>query len=160
MISVNSVTRCFGTVRAVDGVSFALAKDQIVGFFGPNGAGKSTLLRMLSTYLSPTSGRLEVDGLDVVRRPLEVRSRIGYLPGETPLYHAMRADRFLDFIARAHGLSGARRRDRMAWVVESCGLKEALTKRIKECSTGYRKRIGLVAALIHDPAVLLLDEPT
>lgn len=160
MIAVESVSKHFGALRAVDSVSFRLGRDEIVGFIGPNGAGKSTLLRMLATYLEPSSGRLLVDGLDVVRRPLEVRARIGYLPGDTPLYGEMRADRFLAFVGGAHGLAGARLRERLAWAVEACELEEALSKRVKECSTGYRKRLGLAAALIHDPPILLLDEPT
>jgi len=160
MITVEAVTKRFASVVAVDSVSFTLGRDEIVGFVGPNGAGKSTLLKMLSTYLYPTSGRLLVDGVDAVRRPLEVRRRIGYLPGDTPLYPEMRADRYLGFIAAAHGLRGGALRSRLEWVSEACGLADALPKRIKECSTGYRKRIGLAAALIHDPAVILLDEPT
>jgi ABC-2 type transport system ATP-binding protein len=160
MISVDSVTKCFGSLTAVNQVSFQLGRDEIVGFVGPNGAGKSTLLKMLATYLYPTSGRLLVDGVDAVARPLDVRRKIGYLAGDTPLYHEMRADRFLAFLGRAHGLAGARLEERLRWVVEACALQDALPKRIKECSTGYRKRIGLAGALIHDPQVIILDEPT
>jgi len=160
MISVESVTKRFGNVTAVRGVSFHLERDEIVGFVGPNGAGKSTLLKMLATYIYPTSGRLMIDGIDVAQRPLEVRRRIGYLAGDTPLYPEMRADRFLAFLAGAHGYAGAALAERLRRVSESCGLAEALPKRIKECSTGYRKRIGLAGALIHDPEVILLDEPT
>jgi len=160
MISVESVTKRFAAVTAVKDVSFSLGRDQIVGFVGPNGAGKSTLLKMLATYLYPTSGRLSVGGLDVVRRPLDVRRRLGYLPGDTPLYHEMRADRFLSFVAKAHGYRGAALRERLRWASDACGLDSALAKRIKECSTGFRKRLGLAASLIHDPPVLLLDEPT
>lgn len=160
MIAVESVTKSFGRLQAVRDVSFELGRDQIAGFVGPNGAGKSTLLRLLATYLAPTAGRLSIDGLDVVRRPLEVRRRLGYLSGDTPLYFEMRADRFLAFVGRTHGLHGARLRARLEAVVDSCALDEALGKRIKECSTGFRKRLGLAAALIHDPDVLILDEPT
>src|SRR5215510_7781659 len=112
MIAVDSVTRRFGNVIAVNQVSFTLARDEIVGFVGPNGAGKSTLLKMLATYLYPTSGRLLVDGVDAVQQPLEVRRKIGYLAGDTPLYHEMRADRFLAFLGKAHGLSGAKLEER------------------------------------------------
>lgn len=160
MITVDAVTRRFGSLVAVNAVSFALGKGEIVGFVGPNGAGKSTLLKMLATYLLPTSGSLAVDGVDVVRQPLEVRRRIGYLPGDTPLYQEMRTDRYLAFIGRAHGLRGSELAGRLTWVIEACGLAPALPKRIKECSTGFRKRIGLAGALIHDPPVILLDEPT
>jgi ABC-2 type transport system ATP-binding protein len=160
MIAVDCVTRRFGNVVAVRDVSFQLRRDEIVGFVGPNGAGKSTLLKMLATYLYPSSGRLAIDGIDVVERPLDARRRIGYLAGDTPLYHEMRADRFLAFLGQAHGYSGAALGERLRWVTEACGLADALPKRIKECSTGYRKRIGLAGALIHDPEVIILDEPT
>jgi ABC-2 type transport system ATP-binding protein len=160
MITVDSVTKRFGKLVAVDSVSFALAKDEIVGFVGPNGAGKSTLLKIIATYLYPTSGRVEVAGFDAMKQPLEVRRRIGYLPGDGPLYQEMRTDRFLAFVAAAHGCPGPVQEQRLAWVTEACGLAEALPKRIKECSTGFRKRIGLAAAIIHDPPVIILDEPT
>ncbi len=160
MISVDRVTKRFGAVTAVKDVSFEIGRDEIVGFVGPNGAGKSTLLRMLATYVRPTSGELRVGGLDVAREPLAVRGKIGYLPGDAPLYWDMRTDRFLVFIGRAQGLDAARIDERLRWVTEACGLGDALGKRIKECSTGYRKRIGLAAALIHDPEILILDEPT
>jgi ABC-2 type transport system ATP-binding protein len=160
MITVEAVSKRFGNLTAVNQVSFSLKREEIVGFVGPNGAGKSTLLKMLSTYLYPTSGRLLVDGLDAVKEPLAVRRKIGYLAGDTPLYHEMRADRFLVFLARAHGYSGAQLRERLRWVTEACGLADALPKRIKECSTGFRKRLGLAGALIHDPEVIILDEPT
>ncbi len=160
MVSVESVTKQFGSLTAVNRVSFKLGRDEIVGFVGPNGAGKSTLLKMLSTYLYPNSGKLYVDGLDVVKQPLAVRRKVGYLAGDTPLYQEMRTDRFLAFIGKAHGLTGGRLKERLQWVVDACGLERALPKRVKECSSGYRKRIGLGAALIHDPEVILLDEPT
>ena len=160
MISVESVTRRFGSLTAVKQVSFELQRDELVGFVGPNGAGKSTLLKMLATFLYPTAGRISIDGLDVVNDSLAVRRMVGYLPGDTPLYQEMRTDRFLEFIGRARGLSGSRLQERLEWVVGACGLEQVLSQRVKECSTGYRKRIGLGAALIHDPEVILLDEPT
>ena len=160
MITVDAVTKRFGSLIAVSSVSFTLGRDEIVGFVGPNGAGKSTLLKMLATYLYPTSGRLLIDGVDAVKSPLEVRQKIGYLPGDTPLYQEMRTDRYLAFVGQAHGLTGAALKARLQWVTEACGLADALGKRVKECSTGYRKRIGLAGALIHDPPVILLDEPT
>src|SRR5262245_15581026 len=131
MITVDAVTKRFGNLTAVDAVSFALERNQIVGFVGPNGAGKSTLLRIIATYLYPNSGRVLVDGVDGAKRALEVRRRIGYLPGDTPLYQDMRADRFLAFIGAAHGLKGRRLEERFAWVVAACGIAAALPKRIK-----------------------------
>jgi ABC-2 type transport system ATP-binding protein len=160
VITVDTVTKRYGSLTAVDGVSFSLERDQIVGFVGPNGAGKSTVLKMLATYIYPTSGRLTVGGHDAVKEPLEVRRKVGYLPGDTPLYQEMRTDRFLDFVGRAHGWRGEGLRGRLRWVIDGCGLEPALPKRLKECSTGFRKRIGLAAALIHDPEIILLDEPT
>jgi len=160
LISVESVTRRFGSLTAVKQVSFELQRDELVGFVGPNGAGKSTLLKMLATFLYPTAGRISIDGLDVVNDSLAVRRMVGYLPGDTPLYQEMRTDRFLEFIGRARGLRGSRLKERLEWVVGACGLEQVLQQRVKECSTGYRKRIGLGAALIHDPEVILLDEPT
>lgn len=160
MITAHAVSKQFGPVTAVDQVSFALERNQIIGLVGANGAGKSTLLKMLATVLYPSAGRITVDGIDATERPLDVRRRIGYLAGDTPLYREMRADRFLDFVARAHGYRGVQLIERVGWVVEACGVREAMSKRIKECSTGFRKRIGLAAALVHDPRVVLLDEPT
>lgn len=160
MITAESVTKRFGELTAVKAASFSLGVDEIVGFVGPNGAGKSTMLKMLATFFHPTSGRVLVDGIDAVKEPLAVRRRIGYLPGDTPLYQEMRVDRFLGFIARVRGLRGQRLKERLEWVIENCGVAPALAKKVKECSTGFRKRIGLAAALVHDPRIILLDEPT
>ena len=160
MIRVDSVTRRYGSLTAVDEVSFAVDQGEIVGFVGPNGAGKSTMLKMLSTFIHPTAGTISIDGLDVVEHPLAVRRRIGYLSGDTPLYQEMRVDKFLRFIARARGLEGDALQQGLAHAVELCGLEDVLTQRVKECSTGFRQRIGLATAMVHDPPVLLLDEPT
>lgn len=160
MIRVENVTRCYGEFTAVDAVSFHVEPGEIVGFLGPNGAGKSTLLKMLSTFLPPTSGRIEIDGIDIAVDPLVARQRIGYLPEHNALFESMRVDRFLAFIAGVRGLTRANERERTAWVVDRCSLQSVLPKRVRECSKGFRQRIGLAAALIHDPPVLLLDEPT
>lgn len=160
MITAESVTKRFGELAAVKDASFSLKVDEIVGFVGPNGAGKSTMLKMLATFFHPTSGKLLVDGIDPVKDPLAVRRRIGYLPGDTPLYQEMRVDRFLHFIAKSRGLRGKRLQERLDWVIDNCGVRPALAKKVKECSTGFRKRIGLAAALVHDPQIILLDEPT
>ena len=160
MISVESVTRRYGTLTAVDNVSFAVEKNEIVGFVGPNGAGKSTMLKMLSTFLLPTSGKITVAGLDALTEPLAVRRKIGYLAGDTPLYQGMRVDKFLRFIGRARGLRKTDLEQRFSTTVQVCGLEPVLLQRVNQCSTGFRQRIGLATALIHDPPVLLLDEPT
>lgn len=160
MLRVESLTHDYGPTRALDGVSFSVAAGEIVGVLGPNGAGKSTLFRLLSTYLEIQSGRIEVDGFDAARAPLEVKARLGYLPEHNPLFDGMRVDRFLAFVAAAHGLSRAETDVRARWVIERCELGSVLRKAIRECSKGFRQRIGLAAALIHDPPLLVLDEPT
>ena len=159
-IRVSNVTRRYGDQRAVDDVSFTVEAGEVVGFLGPNGAGKSTVLRMLSTYLPPTAGTLEVAGHDVVRAPLAVRRAVGCLTEHNALFDGMRVRAFLDFVGRVHGLAGDRLTERRTWVVERTELESVLGKRVSECSKGFRQRVGLAAALIHDPPVLLLDEPT
>ena len=160
MIKVESATRRYGQLTAVDRVSFEVNKNEIGGFVGPNGAGKSTMLKMLSTFIHPTEGRVLIDDLDAVEHPLAVRRRIGYLAGDTPLYQEMRVEKFLRFIARARGLEGEALEDGLATAIDLCGLAPVLKQRVKECSTGFRQRIGLATALVHDPPILLLDEPT
>lgn len=160
MIQIKNVSKYYGSVKAVENITFSLTPGEIVGFVGPNGAGKSTLLKMLSTYLLPTSGTIRIDDLDVVEHPLAVRKRIGYLSGDTPLYQAMRVDKFLRFCGRVRGLSGETLDKSLDRVIDICGLTPHLYKRVNQCSTGFRQRIGLGSALIHDPPILLLDEPT
>ena len=160
MIRLEDVTRRYGQLTAVDRVSFEVGRDEIVGFVGPNGAGKSTVLKMLSTYIYPTSGRITVDGLDVRDDALEVRRRLGYLSGDTPLYQHMRVDDFLRFVGEARGLRADDLEQGLRRAVDLCGIEAVLRQRVKECSTGFRQRVGLATALIHDPSILLLDEPT
>ncbi|MBI4881056.1 MAG: ABC transporter ATP-binding protein [Planctomycetes bacterium] len=160
MIHVENVTKRFGAVTAVDSVSFAIGEGEVVGFLGKNGAGKSTLLKMLCTWLLPTRGRITIAGHDAAREPLAVRQAIGYLPEHNALYEGMKVDRFLRFAGRLRGLDGARYAERRDWVVERCGLEAVLSRWIHQCSKGYRQRIGVAAALLHDPPVLILDEPT
>jgi len=160
MIEVEQVSHSYGSHRAVSDVSFSIGAGEIVGFLGPNGAGKSTLLRALSTYLEPTSGTIRIAGHDVRRDPLGARSQLGYLTEHNALYEAMRVDRMLEFAGRAQGLSVAQTRERIEWLVERCGIADVQKKRVRECSKGYRQRVGLAASLLHDPPVLLLDEPT
>jgi len=160
MIEVRDVTKRFGNTLALDRVSFSVAPGKILGFLGPNGAGKSTTMKIITTFLAPDSGAVEVGGIDVLEQPLAVRGRIGYLPENVPLYHDMNVDEYLAFVGRARGLTGARLRDRLAWCVEACGLRTEYKKRIQELSKGYKQRTGLAQALIHDPDILILDEPT
>lgn len=160
MIDVQHVTKRYGDFTAVSDVSFHIGAGEIVGFLGPNGAGKSTLLKMLCTWLRPTQGTITVDGHDVVKDPLAVRRSLGYLTEHNALYEIMRVDRLLAFVGKLRGLSGKRLAERTAWVVEQCTIGDVLGKRVNECSKGYRQRIGVAAALIHDPRVILLDEPT
>ena len=160
MVESTSISRYYGHIRAVEDISFTLVPGEIVGFVGPNGAGKSTVLKMLSTFIYPSSGTIRIAGLDVVKHSLAVRKMIGYLSGDTPLYQGMRVDRFLKFIGQARGLKGAELHRQFSWVVDITGTEEVLMKRINQCSTGFRQRIGLATALIHDPNIVLLDEPT
>src|SRR5262245_29310041 len=160
MIRVDKVTKWYGPTLAVDSVSFQVKTGEIVGFLGPNGAGKSTVLKMISTWLPPTAGRVEVGGHDVTREALAVRRVLGYLPEHNALYDSMRVERFVRFMGRVRGLVGGRLSERMGWVIQNCGLEAVLAKRIHQCSKGYRQRIGVAAALIHDPPIIVLDEPT
>jgi ABC-2 type transport system ATP-binding protein len=160
VIQVEHATRRFGALVAVDDVSFSIGKGEIVGFLGPNGAGKSTLLRLLATYLEPSAGAIRIAGIDAQADPLGVRAQIGYLPEHNPLFEGMRTEGFLDFLGRVRGLARPERRRRIGWCSERLGLAAVLGRPIRECSKGYRQRIGLAAALLHDPPVLLLDEPT
>lgn len=160
MIELRDVTKAYGSVVAVRGVTLAVGAGEVVGFLGPNGAGKSTLLKLLATWHAPTSGTVRVAGFDVTEAPLEVRRRIGYLSEHNAQWDTMRVAAFLEFVGKLHGLDPAALAARRAWVVERCELASVLGKRIAECSKGFRQRIGVAAALIHDPPVLILDEPT
>jgi len=160
MIRIEGFTKRYGRQLAVEGFSARIEPGEIVGFLGPNGAGKSTLLRSIATWTSPSAGTIEVFGHDTVKAPLEVRRSLGYLPEHNPLYEGMVVVEFLRFAARMRGVRGARLVERIDWVARTCSLGDVLDKRITECSKGYRQRIGLAAALVHDPRAILLDEPT
>lgn len=160
MIEVRGVTKDFGTMRALDNVSFGIGQGEVLGFLGPNGAGKSTTMKIITTFLAADSGSVKVDGIDVLEKPLDVRRRIGYLPENVPLYLDMNVHEYLKFVGEARGLSGHRLNDRLDWCVEACGLITEYKKTIGELSKGYKQRTGLAQALIHDPDILILDEPT
>lgn len=160
MIEVRNVTKSFGPTVALNDVSFSLKQGEILGFLGPNGAGKSTAMKIITTFLAADSGSVRVDGIDVMADPLKVRSLIGYLPENNPLYVDMLVSEYLRFVGQARGLSGNQLKQRTEWVIESCGIKSVLHKSINELSKGYKQRTGLAQALIHDPEILILDEPT
>jgi ABC-2 type transport system ATP-binding protein len=160
MIRCDRLTKMYGPATAVDAISFEVPRGQVLGFLGPNGAGKSTTMKMLTCYLTPTSGRAEVCGLDVYSRSLEVRDKIGYLPEDTPLYRDMTVLEYLDYITRLRKVPAAERRARIKRVGEVTGIMDVLGKTIAELSRGYRQRVGLTQAIVHDPEILILDEPT
>jgi ABC-2 type transport system ATP-binding protein len=160
MIEVKNLTMHYGSTVAVDDASFRVEKGEILGLLGPNGAGKTTIMRILTTYIVPTSGTATLGGHDVVKNPMAVRGMIGYLPETVPLYLDMQVCHYLKFVAKARGIFGKTLSTRMDWVVETTGIQSVFKKGITEISKGFRQRVGLAQALIHDPQVLILDEPT
>lgn len=159
-ITVSHFTKTYGRQNAVDDISFSTQPGQIVGFLGPNGAGKSTTMKTITCYLPPTRGSISVCGHDVRLQPMEVRRSIGYLPEHNPLYLDMYVREYLSFIGSLHGLRGNAAGKRIAQMIDLCGLGREQKKKIGSLSKGYRQRVGLAQALIHDPQVLILDEPT
>ncbi|GAB4171135.1 MAG: ATP-binding cassette domain-containing protein [Terrimicrobiaceae bacterium] len=160
MITVESLTKRYGSMTAVDAISFSVAKGEIAGFLGPNGAGKSTTMRMLSCYLPPTSGRAEVAGCDVFSDSIRAREHIGYLPENVPLPLDLRVGEYLAFRAKLKGVPGRRVKERVGDVCELCGLDGMQKRPIGLLSKGYRQRVGLADAMVHEPDLLILDEPT
>src|SRR5436853_1374751 len=160
MIKVSELTKRYARTTAVDHISFEVEKGQIVGFLGPNGAGKTTTMRMLTCFLPPTSGAASVAGFDVLEQPMEVKKRIGYLPEMPPLYHEMRATEYLMFVGKLKGLSGRDLRQRVDTACERCAITDMKDKLLGKLSKGYRQRVGLAQAILHNPDVLILDEPT
>jgi len=160
MIQAESLVKRYGAFEAVRGISFRVDSGSIVGLLGPNGAGKTSLMRILTCYHFPTAGSARVEGHDVSTDPLRVRQVVGYLPENAPLYDDMKAGDYLRFIGKVRGMPGARLRERIQWAVETCGLSPVFWKEIRKLSKGYRQRVGLAQAMLHDPPVLVLDEPT
>ncbi|MBI5244784.1 MAG: ATP-binding cassette domain-containing protein [Elusimicrobia bacterium] len=160
MISTKGLTKIYGPVRAIDALEFEVRPREVMGFLGPNGAGKTTTLRILSAFVAPTAGTAVVAGRDVVSDNLEARRRIGYLPENNPLYDEMDAAEYLEWTASVRGLRGAGKLKRIRSSVEACGIGSVAGEPIGLLSKGYRQRVGLAAAILHDPPVLLLDEPT
>jgi ABC-2 type transport system ATP-binding protein len=159
-ISVRSLTKIYGTQKAVDNISFEIPKGQIVGFLGPNGAGKSTTMKMITSYLPPTQGTALVCGFDVQTHSMELRKHIGYLPEQNPLYYEMYVREYLELTAGIHQIEKSKRADRIEEMVKMTGLSKEAHKKIGTLSKGYKQRVGLAQAMIHNPDVLILDEPT
>jgi gliding motility-associated transport system ATP-binding protein len=160
MIKVEGLTKRYGDVTAIEDISFQVEKGEIIGFLGPNGAGKTTTMRIITGFLPSTDGTVTVSGYDIFEKPMEVKKRIGYLPEHPPVYGDMTVSGYLKFVAKIKGVSRADRADAMERVIDRCGLKEARNTIIGKLSKGYKQRIGLAQAMIHDPEVLILDEPT
>ncbi|HYR54284.1 MAG TPA: ABC transporter ATP-binding protein [Methylomirabilota bacterium] len=160
MIEVQGLTKFYDERPAIQDVTFSVPKGQVLGFLGPNGSGKSTTMRILAGFLGLSAGQASVDGYDVFSHSLDVRKRIGYLPETTPLYNEMRVAGFLDLMCRLRGVSPSLRRARVDHAIEVCGLEERRSEIIGRLSKGLRQRVGLAQAIVHDPKVLILDEPT
>jgi ABC-2 type transport system ATP-binding protein len=160
LIEVKGVTKRFGRITAVDDVSFEVRKGEILGFLGPNGAGKTTTMRILTCFIPPTEGTATVAGHDIFTEPLEVKRKIGYLPETPPLYPEMTVLDYLEFVARIKGLTGSRVKEQVEVVVETCAIADVRDQLAGKLSRGYRQRVGLAQALVHDPDILILDEPT
>ncbi len=160
MIEIEHLSRHFGSLVAVDDLSFEVARGEVLGFLGPNGAGKSTTMKMLTGFLDPTRGTARICGVDVVKSPLAAKAHIGYLPEGAPLYGDMTAAEFLSFVAQARGLANGVRQSKIDDAVERLQLQGVLNQRIETLSKGFKRRVGLAQAIVHDPDVLVLDEPT
>ena len=160
MIEVESLTKRYGRTTAVNGVSFRVERGEILGFLGPNGAGKTTTMRILTCYLPPTEGTARVAGYDVFSQPMEVKRRVGYLPETPPLYPDMSVREYLDFCSRIKGVPAKERKTRVGAAIEKCRVGDVRDKLIAKLSKGYRQRVGLAQAILHNPEVLILDEPT
>ena len=159
-IQVTNLIKVYGSQRAVDGISFTLRPGEIVGFLGPNGAGKSTTMKILTGYLKPSAGTARVADFDVTEQPMQSRRSIGYLPEHNPLYMDMYVREFLSFSGKLYGISGDALKSRVNEMVSLCGLEVEKHKKIGQLSKGYRQRVGLAQSFLHDPSVLILDEPT
>ncbi len=160
MIDVKSLTKAYGSFVAIRNVSFKAHRGQILGFLGPNGAGKTTTMRIITGFMPATSGTVLIDGLDIFSQSLEARRHIGYLPETPPLYADMRVDEYLRFVAKVRGVSRGKLDEAVDHVTEVCGLKDVAHRICGQLSKGYRQRVGVAQALVHDPPVLVLDEPT
>jgi len=160
MIEVDSLSKYFGSIQAVRDISFKIDKGEIVGFLGPNGAGKTTTMRILTCFFPPTSGKARIAGYDIFKDPLEVRRKIGYFLEKAPLYPDMTVKSFLNFVAEVRGIGKSDKKQKITKVMGDCGIEQVASRLIGNLSKGYRQRVCLAQSLIHDPDVLILDEPT
>jgi ABC-2 type transport system ATP-binding protein len=160
MIEARGITKRYGELVAVDDVSFSVEKGEVVGFLGPNGAGKTTTMRILTGFMPPTDGTALIAGFDIFEEPVAARRSVGYLPENLPLYPEMAVIPYLDYVAKIHDVPRRRRREGIERALERCGLTEVRTRVIGDLSKGFRQRVGLAQAIVHDPPVLILDEPT
>ena len=160
MIEAEGLTKFYGPIGAIRNVSFQIDKGEVVGFLGPNGAGKSTTIRILTCFMPPSSGSARVEGLDVIENSLQIRQKIGYLPESVPLYKDLTVRRFLRFAASSKGVEAKRMNAEVSRVISACGLEKNSDRIIQNLSKGFRQRVGLAQALLNDPSVLILDEPT
>jgi ABC-2 type transport system ATP-binding protein len=160
MITLKNVTKYFGRVKAVNDLSFSVDSGEVIGFLGPNGAGKTTTLRMMTGFLAPERGTITIDGVDIEKDPIAVQKKIGYLPENNPLYKTMQVAEFLDLAARLHQIPSAKRDSATEFVVRAIGIEKMYYRPIGELSKGFRQRTGIAAALIHNPDIIIMDEPT
>lgn len=159
-IDIKNLTKQYGQQKALDNISLAINEGEIVGLLGPNGAGKSTMMKIVTCFIPPTSGEVKVCGFDINEQPMNIRSLIGYLPEQNPLYNELYVRESLEFIAGIHSIKGKERKERVDYMIEKVGLTKEVKKRIGMLSKGYKQRVGIAQAMIHDPKVLILDEPT
>ena len=160
MIQVQNLTKRYGNLVAIDNVSFRVGHGEILGFLGPNGAGKTTTMRIISGYMPPTDGTVRVGDFDVLEDPIKAKRQIGYLPENPPLYNDMTVQGYLDFVADIKNVSGKNKKAKIDLAMERCGITDVRKRLIGNLSKGYRQRVGIAQAIVHDPAVLVLDEPT
>jgi len=160
MIEINNLTKKFGSNIILDNISLSVKKGEVLGFLGPNGAGKSTTMKIITSFWKPSSGNVEIDGVDVNENSLKIRKEIGYLPETVPLYEDMRVYEYLKFITEVRGIEKDEAKKRIKDVVKMCGLSKVIRYPIEELSKGYKQRVGLAQAIMHDPNILILDEPT
>jgi len=160
MIEASNLGKRYGTLEAVQGVNFSVNPGEVVGLLGPNGAGKTTIMKILTCYMFPSFGTATVNGWDIFERPLEIKKLVGYLPENAPLYTDLNVLEYLSFMAESRSLKGNTKTERIEWAVEECGLKSVVYRGIDTISKGFRQRTGLAQALLHNPEILILDEPT